>query len=29
VKAIVCPVPTMNGLGEALRDRLQKAARSK
>jgi L-threonylcarbamoyladenylate synthase len=28
VKAIVCPVPTMDGLGEALRDRLEKAARS-
>ena len=27
VKAIVCPVPTMDGLGEALRDRLEKAAR--
>ena len=29
VKAIVCPVPTMDGLGEALRDRLEKAARTK
>ncbi|MGP8260117.1 MAG: L-threonylcarbamoyladenylate synthase [Acidobacteriaceae bacterium] len=29
VKAIVCPVPTMNGLGDALRDRLEKAARAK
>jgi len=29
VKVIVCPVPSMNGLGEALRDRLEKAARSK
>ena len=29
VKAIVCPVPTMDGLGEALRDRLEKAARAK
>jgi L-threonylcarbamoyladenylate synthase len=28
VKAIVCPVPAMNGLGDALRDRLEKAARS-
>jgi L-threonylcarbamoyladenylate synthase len=27
VKVIVCPVPEMDGLGEALRDRLQKAAR--
>jgi L-threonylcarbamoyladenylate synthase len=27
VKAIVCPVPTMNGLGDALRERLEKAAR--
>jgi L-threonylcarbamoyladenylate synthase len=27
VKAIVCPVPAMGGLGEALRDRLEKAAR--
>jgi len=27
VRAIVCPVPTMGGLGEALRDRLEKAAR--
>ena len=26
-KVIVCPVPTMGGLGEALRDRLDKAAR--
>ena len=29
VRAIVCPVPTMDGLGEALRDRLGKAARTK
>lgn len=29
VKAIVCPVPQMGGLGEALRDRLEKAARGK
>jgi L-threonylcarbamoyladenylate synthase len=29
VKAIVCPVPTMDGLGDALRDRLEKAARTK
>jgi L-threonylcarbamoyladenylate synthase len=29
VKVIVCPVPQMGGLGEALRDRLEKAARSK
>jgi L-threonylcarbamoyladenylate synthase len=29
VKVIVCPMPTMDGLGEALRDRLQKAARTK
>jgi L-threonylcarbamoyladenylate synthase len=28
VKVIVCPVPEMGGLGEALRDRLEKAARS-
>jgi L-threonylcarbamoyladenylate synthase len=27
VKVIVCPMPTMGGLGEALRDRLEKAAR--
>jgi L-threonylcarbamoyladenylate synthase len=27
VKAIVCPLPTMDGLGDALRDRLEKAAR--
>jgi L-threonylcarbamoyladenylate synthase len=27
VKAIVCPVPAMGGLGDALRDRLEKAAR--
>jgi L-threonylcarbamoyladenylate synthase len=27
VRAIVCPVPTMDGLGDALRDRLEKAAR--
>jgi L-threonylcarbamoyladenylate synthase len=29
VKEIVCPVPEMGGLGEALRDRLEKAARTK
>lgn len=29
MKVIVCPVPAMGGLGEALRDRLQKAARAK
>ena len=29
VKVIVCPVPAMGGLGEALRDRLEKAARNK
>lgn len=29
VKVIVCPVPQMAGLGEALRDRLEKAAREK
>jgi L-threonylcarbamoyladenylate synthase len=29
VKVIVCPVPAMDGLGEALRDRLEKAARVK
>jgi L-threonylcarbamoyladenylate synthase len=29
VKVIVCPVPAMDGLGEALRDRLEKAARGK
>ncbi len=29
VKVIVCPVPEMDGLGEALRDRLEKAARAK
>jgi L-threonylcarbamoyladenylate synthase len=29
VKVIVCPVPGMEGLGEALRDRLEKAARAK
>jgi L-threonylcarbamoyladenylate synthase len=29
VKVIVCPVPAMDGLGEALRDRLEKAARPK
>jgi L-threonylcarbamoyladenylate synthase len=29
VKAIVCPMPKMGGLGEALRDRLEKAARVK
>jgi len=28
VKAIVCPVPTMDGLGDALRDRLEKAGSS-
>ena len=28
VQVIVCPVPPMDGLGEALRDRLEKAARS-
>jgi len=28
VKVIVCPVPEMDGLGEALRDRLAKAART-
>lgn len=28
VKVIVCPVPQMGGLGEALRDRLEKAARA-
>jgi L-threonylcarbamoyladenylate synthase len=27
-KVIVCPVPQMGGMGEALRDRLEKAARS-
>jgi L-threonylcarbamoyladenylate synthase len=27
-KVIVCPVPAMGGLGEALRDRLEKAART-
>ncbi len=27
VKVIVCPVPEMDGLGEALRDRLEKAAK--
>ena len=27
VQVIVCPMPTMGGLGEALRDRLEKAAR--
>ncbi len=27
VKVIVCPVPEMGGLGEAIRDRLEKAAR--
>jgi len=26
---IVCPVPEMGGLGEAIRDRLEKAARAK
>ena len=29
VKVIVCPVPAMGGLGEAMRDRLEKAARAK
>ncbi len=29
VQVIVCPVPAMGGLGEALRDRLEKAARVK
>jgi L-threonylcarbamoyladenylate synthase len=29
VKGIVCPLPAMGGLGEALRDRLGKAARAK
>jgi L-threonylcarbamoyladenylate synthase len=29
VKAIVCPMPEMSGMGEALRDRLGKAARAK
>jgi L-threonylcarbamoyladenylate synthase len=29
VKAIVCPMPTAGGLGDALRDRLEKAARAK
>jgi L-threonylcarbamoyladenylate synthase len=28
-KVIVCPVPAMDGLGEALRDRLEKASRAK
>jgi L-threonylcarbamoyladenylate synthase len=28
-KAIVCPVPEMDGIGEAMRDRLRKAAREK
>jgi L-threonylcarbamoyladenylate synthase len=28
VKSIVCPLPEMGGLGLALRDRLEKAARS-
>jgi L-threonylcarbamoyladenylate synthase len=28
VKTIVCPVPEMGGLGDALRDRLEKAARA-
>jgi L-threonylcarbamoyladenylate synthase len=27
-KVIVCPLPPMGGLGEALRDRLEKAART-
>jgi L-threonylcarbamoyladenylate synthase len=29
VKVIVCPLPSMGGLGEALRDRLEKAGRAK
>ena len=29
VEVIVCPVPEAGGLGEALRDRLEKAARVK
>jgi L-threonylcarbamoyladenylate synthase len=29
VKVIVCPVPAMDGLGDAMRDRLEKAARVK
>jgi L-threonylcarbamoyladenylate synthase len=29
VKVIVCPVPEMDGIGEAIRDRLRKAAREK
>ena len=29
VKAIVCPLPAVGGLGDALRDRLEKAARTK
>jgi len=28
VKVIVCPVPEMGGLGEAIRDRLEKAAKA-
>jgi L-threonylcarbamoyladenylate synthase len=28
VEVIVCPVPEMGGLGEAVRDRLEKAARA-
>jgi L-threonylcarbamoyladenylate synthase len=28
-KVIVCPVPEMDGIGEAIRDRLRKAAREK
>ena len=28
VKVIVCPVPAAGGLGDALRDRLEKAART-
>jgi L-threonylcarbamoyladenylate synthase len=28
VKVIVCPLPEADGLGEAIRDRLEKAARS-
>jgi L-threonylcarbamoyladenylate synthase len=29
VPLIVCPVPEMGGLGDAIRDRLKKAARDK
>jgi L-threonylcarbamoyladenylate synthase len=28
VTVIVCPVPEMGGLGEAVRDRIEKAARA-